>query len=200
MITRRDLFAFGAGAMATAVITPMGNDIYGLLRDAARSALDRYDYDIEAIKGVFGQIDQRASFVPGQSHPSYEGFHPDDEYIADVFDDLVKDTVENRVVYDTDGIPQNLRGTTLVSGSPVSNALSRHILQFEYVDVKDKSKGLIRNQNPVFETTYELILSRQGLNDHGISEPVGGSGETGNWSIANKKMVRCFLQLARETG
>ena len=187
MVTRRETFAFLAGGLATAVIAPMGNDIYGMLRETAKSAFDRYDYDVGAIKGVFGPIDARASFIPGQSHPKYQGFHPDDEYVADIFDDLVKDAVENRVVYDTERIPQNLRGTALVSGSPVSNALSRYVLQFDYIDTTDRNEGLLRAEDPVFETEYEFILAKNALNEMGISEPIGKSGTTGNWSIVNRR-------------
>lgn len=199
MVTRREALLLGGGAaFATAVITPLGADVYGFLRDTAKGFLDRHEYDIGAIKGVFGPIDTRASFVPGQSHPKYSHFHPDDAFVATVFDELVADAVENRIVYDSKRIPQNLSGSALVSGSPVSNAMSRYLLQYEYVDNSDRNLGLLRTKNAVFETEFEFLLARNALDEMGISEPIGKSGNTGNWSVVNKRSGEVYAAENRD--
>lgn len=196
MTSRRDFLMMAGGGLATGIVAPtisgIGTEVWGHLRKGAETALDRFDYDIDVIKGLFGPIDARASFIPGQSHPKYEGFHPDDEYVADVFDDLVKDAVENRVVYDVEDLPQNLRGVALVSGSPVSNALSRYLLQYDYLDEAEPLEGLLRTEDPVFETKYEFLLAKTALHELGISEPVGRTGTSGNWSVVDKKSGEVF--------
>lgn len=202
--TRRDaMIALGAVAgsgFVTAAVTPLGEALGGILRDKAEKILDPFDYDLEAIKGVFGPIDVRSSFVPGQSHPNpkYPGFHPDDEYIADRFDELVRDTVENRVVYDSSRIPQNLKGTVIASGSPVSNALARRLLQYDFVNPSDRMAGLARAENPIFDLDFEFILSRASLDGLGVSSPVGRSGETGNWSIHKKSSHDLYASEVKE--
>jgi hypothetical protein len=186
---RRELLLHTVATTVTAVIvTKATNEIIGVLRDQAERFSDPFDYDPEAIKGVFGSIDVRSMFIPGQSHPSprYPHFHPDDAYVADRFDELVTDVAEQRVVYDSDQLPKNPTGTIVASGSPVSNKFSRQLLQYDFVDPADGMRGLIRSQDPVFDVDYEFILSREALDQLGLSDTVGRSGRTGNWSIIRK--------------
>lgn len=199
MIGRRDLLIGGGTVFATAVITKIGteisDDVVGIVRDTAARFGDNDEYEIEAIKSVFGPIDVRSSFIPGQSHPHprYRGdFHPDDEFVADVFDELVRDVVEDRVKYNTDEIPQTLEGISLISGSPVSNATSRYLFEFDYVDPSDKMAGLTRSSSPIFETDFEFLLEKDALSKLGISDRIGTRGITGNWSIVNKKTGDIF--------
>lgn len=191
MVDRRDVIAWFAssavGGVVTAAVAPLGSEPVAYLRSVAKSMFEDYDYDVNAIKSVFGSIDQRSNFVPGQSHPRYDGFHPDDGFIADRFDDLVSDAAEHRVFYDDEKIPKNLQGVTVASGSPVSNALSRLLFEYEYIDPQKPLNGMLRAQNPVFELEYEFLLARSALDQLGINEPVGNTGQVGNWSIVSRR-------------
>lgn len=201
VISRRDLLMTGGGIFATAVITQVGGDVVGIVRDTTARLLDKDEYEIDAIKTVFGPIDKRSSFIPGQSHPHprYQGaFHPDDEYVADVFDELVRDVAEDRLTYDTNGIPQSLEGISLISGSPVSNATTRYLFEFDYVDPNDKMAGLARVSDPVFETDFEFLLEKDALAKLGISEKVGKRGISGNWSIANTRSGKLYSSKTKD--
>ena len=69
------------------------------------------------------------------------------------------------MTYDSEKIPQDIKGTVIASGSPVSNAMARYVLEYTFVDQEDGIKDSVRASDPVFDLDYEFLLSREALVD-----------------------------------
>jgi hypothetical protein len=96
--------------------------------------------------------------VPGRSHYAYPDFHPDDKWASEVLLNLArKMAVHAEIDPDTEKFGSE---SFVCLGSPVSNAMSRALLEYEYIDKEKPECGLRRSDTPIFRLPFEFELDK----------------------------------------
>lgn len=150
-------------------------------------------YQVNAFKELFKNIDgQECKYAPGFAHHRFiNQIHPDDASAVDAFWKLGTSMTENLVLVNDYLEIDNLSGNFVCLGSPMSNAISRKILQYNYVSNSHEDGIQREKNNQLFDLRYEYLMDANLLLREGIkrSKRFIGSKEhrVPNWSIIDKK-------------
>jgi hypothetical protein len=96
--------------------------------------------------------------VPGNAHFAFpNSFHPDDEWAADILLKYAR-LMSQDVVLKDEVILKASNGSFVCMGSPVSNLMTRTILEYEYIDASKPQLGFKRNAAPMLTLPFEFEL------------------------------------------
>ncbi|HZQ14424.1 MAG TPA: hypothetical protein VFB31_16595 [Pseudolabrys sp.] len=138
------------------------------------------------LKILFGGDRKFTKFRGGYAHPQYPGrCHPDDrlaiESVVDCARGLCSEESDDLAAL---GFPDE--GSFVCTGSPVSNDIIRHFLQYQYKDDAKPALGLTRVQNPIVKLPFEFVFDpveiKRVAKGHAHHSP-DGKMITTNWTI-----------------
>jgi hypothetical protein len=155
--------------------------------EIARAVAPEQEYKLDLVSRLFGNFAAaNYKFVPGTSNPYLKGIHPDDLRAAASFDRVVSRLVENLTVVDDLMDAAQLEGNIIALGSPMSNYLSRIVLQYENM-TGGPTDGFTRTgHNPLFHLPFEYIFDAKYLRKEFLmTRRFAGKREhqVPNWSI-----------------
>jgi len=193
-INRRDfvkILSLGGAVslFAYVFVLPTADVLQGKYSRWLESNLDaKTDYELGNIQSLFGSFKDNCKFTPGSSHYLFPGkMHPDDKEAAITLGKVSSKGIEQLEFVSGFFNTPDLKGNFICLGSPMSNFLSRVIMQY-YTKEVDPSKGLIRENNPIFELEYDYIFDSDYLLSEGLmSKRYVGSKKHAvpNWSMRN---------------
>jgi hypothetical protein len=153
--------------------------------------IDGHPYNAGLVKQLFGDFHRHTRFTPGSSHYLFSGQIPPDDRAAMATIDQICRTVTDRVEVVNGYFPSiDFRGTFVCTGSPVSNMLSRLVMQYQRTQHRS-AYGFVREHEPVLDLRYEYILDPRYLQSAAHKERVG-RGRVLNWSILDQTENNVF--------
>lgn len=138
------------------------------------------DYKIRAVNKLFDFLETQLRAKPGAEHVRYVGDHPDDAYAHRTIAGFLRQGGVELRAY-TGQPSAAVDGTILCFGSPVSNALTRLILDYKEKEPGDPARGLIRKSHPKFVLPFEFIADPNQLATMGADRRLDPLWP--NWSI-----------------
>ena len=163
--------------------------------EKAKSELKDPEYKTDLIFSLFGDLRSNSAFTPGTAHYLFpRKMHPDDMIAGAVLEKVGSLGINNLKMVDNFIDLEDLGGTIVALGSPMSNYLSRSILTYDYVS-DNPEDGMKRDkEKSFFELPFEYVMDSNRLRSSGAIAKRMLKGKTHtvpNWSIwsANNDML-----------
>lgn len=170
-ISRRKYLKFvGLFLFYEAVVDPLIKKSQATISNAVNNTVsDGNEIEVGLARKLFGDFRSNYRFTPGTAHYLYPGtMHPDDVKAAKTLGEFGLNGID-KVEIVPDLFPlSTLTGNFFCLGSPNSNALARHALQYSY-KTRNFADGFVRNPEPLIELPFEYALDAKGLLKRGAT-------------------------------
>jgi hypothetical protein len=179
-ISRRDFFKIGGIVLFCEIITdPIKKGVNAIVESSINKIMDSnlvsVSYHNDLIKKIFGDFKKDFKFSPGSAHHLYSGFHPNDKIAAATLEKVGLHGIDKIQIVDKFFNPNKLRGNFVTLGGPVSNFLSRAILDYKHKS-SDPKEGFIRNPNTFYDLPFAYLCDYEQLRKTGTYSDYGVGG------------------------
>jgi hypothetical protein len=202
-ISKRDFLKIaGISVFCYVVGVPLLDETKGIVTKEIHEIMQPIDsLNLDLVYKIFGKLNSNHKFIPGTSHFLHIGkIHPDDKYACSVLEKAGIAGISNLEIIHGLYTPDDLDGNLVCLGSPMSNFLSKEILQYEANGLKEN--GLKRKKEKLlFDLPFEYVFDIDILTKNSMpTNRLVGQNEVKipNWSLYDRANDKYLIPRVNE--